>query len=135
MLLRVRSIAFEQIIGPDRDRDLFALIDFDDRQAFDLHHANTLLNLIRYGFGVCDTKEKGLPYGSADSPRPPVRGRFRGRIPDLQTLNSLKGELFRPFRASFIHILASVVRLSPLMRDLVLSFSACGRSRRQLARR
>ena len=33
----------EQVIGPDCDRDLFALIDFDDREPFDLHRSNTLL--------------------------------------------------------------------------------------------
>src|SRR5262245_3742965 len=39
--LWVFRVAFEQIIGPYCDRDLFALIDFDYRQSFDLHHSNT----------------------------------------------------------------------------------------------
>jgi hypothetical protein len=34
--LRVCGVAFEQVIGPDRDRDFVALIDFDDGEAFDL---------------------------------------------------------------------------------------------------
>jgi hypothetical protein len=38
MLLRVRGVAFEQVIGPDRDRDLLALINIDYRQSLDLHH-------------------------------------------------------------------------------------------------
>ena len=42
MSLRVCRVAFEQVIGPDRDRNLFALIDFDDWEACDLHHSNTL---------------------------------------------------------------------------------------------
>ncbi len=46
MAPRVRCIAFEQILGPDRDRYLFALIDFDDDDGAPLalfHHSNTLV--------------------------------------------------------------------------------------------
>ena len=43
MSFRVYRVAFEQIIGPDRDRDLFALIDFDYGKSFDLHHSNALV--------------------------------------------------------------------------------------------
>src|SRR5262245_29786969 len=41
--LGVRRVALEQVLGPDRDRDLFALIDFDDGESCDLHHSNTLV--------------------------------------------------------------------------------------------
>ena len=42
----IRCVVFEQVIGPDRDRDFVALIDFDDGEAFDLHHSNTLLSYV-----------------------------------------------------------------------------------------
>ena len=43
--LGIRGVAFEQVIGFDRDRNFFALIDFDDDdgESFVLHHSNTLV--------------------------------------------------------------------------------------------
>src|SRR5262249_47913167 len=43
MSFRVCRVAFEQIIGPDRDRNLLALIDFDNGKSFDLHHSSALV--------------------------------------------------------------------------------------------
>ena len=38
VLLGARRVALKQIIGPNRDRDLLALIHVDYWQSFDLHH-------------------------------------------------------------------------------------------------
>ena len=51
----------KQVIGSHRDRDLLALIDFDDGESFDLHHSSTPRSYASHSEQIAKTEGRGSP--------------------------------------------------------------------------
>src|SRR5262249_53380438 len=94
MAPRVRCIAFEQVLGPDRDRYLFAIIDFDDDDGAPLdlfHHSNTLV--LSYALHAEYIGKKQRAANIRQRWQPLCTDRLGGRC-SRQTRNSLHGQWF-----------------------------------------